>query len=166
MTNKMTSDLKQAKTINGATGSTSRFCLVRTISKTTNGSHQSRDFVTMTNSEVRPGKNRNTGPKNPPADPEADYEEKSRQRIKTRVSTSTKLPGADRVTPRLVTPLVENGASIEVALTNIVDIIGEQNEQMSLRMSELERAVQSSIEKARGKRSTARDKKLAEAKNA
>ena len=68
--------------------------------------------MTMTNSEVRPGKNRNTGPYNPPADPEADYEETSRQRIKTRVSTSTKLPGTDRVTPPLVTPLMENGASI------------------------------------------------------
>ena len=43
--------------------------------------------------------------------------------------------------PPLVTPLVDNGAPIEEALTNIVDSIGEQNEQMSLRMSELERAV-------------------------
>ena len=43
--------------------------------------------------------------------------------------------------PPLVTPLVDNGASIEEALTNIVDKIGEQNEKMSLRMSELERAV-------------------------
>ena len=38
-------------------------------------------------------------------------------------------------------PLVDNGASIEEALTNIVGSIGEQNEQMSIRMSELERAV-------------------------
>ena len=45
------------------------------------------------------------------------------------------------MTPPLVTPLVENGASIEKALTSIVESIGEQNEQMSLRMSELERAV-------------------------
>ena len=36
---------------------------------------------------------------------------------------------------------VDNGASIEETLTNIVDSIGEQNEQMSLRMSELERTV-------------------------
>ena len=43
--------------------------------------------------------------------------------------------------PPLVTPLVENGASIEEALTNIVGSIGEENEQMSLRMSELERTV-------------------------
>ena len=45
------------------------------------------------------------------------------------------------VTPPLVKPLVDNGASIEEALTNIVGSIGEQNEQMSIRLSELERAV-------------------------
>ena len=118
-----------------------RFGVIRTISKTTNGSGQSGDFVTMTNSEMRTGKNRNTGLCNPPPDPEAAYEETSRRRNKTRVSTSTKLPGTDRVTPPLVKPLVDNGASIEEALTNIVDSIGEQNEHMSLRMSELERAV-------------------------
>ena len=64
----------------------------------------------------------------------------SRQRIKARISTSTKLPGIDRVTPLLVTPLVESGASLEEALNNIVGSIGEQNEQMSIKMSELERA--------------------------
>ena len=62
------------------------------------------------------------------------------QRIKTRDSTSAKLPGTDRVTPPLVTLLKDNGASTEEALTNIVGSKGEQNEQMSLRMSELERA--------------------------
>ena len=118
-----------------------RFGVVRTISKTTNGSGHSGDFVTMTNLEMRTGKNRNTGLCNPCADPEVEQEETSRQRIKTRVSTSTKLPGTDRVTPPLVTPVLDNGASIEEALTNIVDSIGEQNEHMSLRMSELERAV-------------------------
>ena len=45
------------------------------------------------------------------------------------------------MTTPLVTPLVDNGVSIEEALTNIVGTIGEQNEQMSIRMSELERAV-------------------------
>ena len=45
------------------------------------------------------------------------------------------------MTPPLVTPLVENGASLEEALNNIVSSIGEQNEQMFIRMSELERAV-------------------------
>ena len=36
---------------------------------------------------------------------------------------------------------MDNGASIEETLTNIMDSIREQNEQMSLRMSELEGAV-------------------------
>ena len=69
------------------------------------------------------------------------------------------------MTSPLVTPLVDNRASIEEALTNIVDSIGEQSEQMSLRMSELERAVrlESSRVKGCGMRSTATDKKLAEA---
>ena len=83
---------------------------MRTISKTTNGSGQSGDFVNMTNSEMRTGENRNTGLSNAPADPEVDNEKTSRQRIKARISTSTKLPGIDKVTPPLVTPLVDNGA--------------------------------------------------------
>ena len=118
------------------TSSTDRFGVVRTRSKTAKGTHQSGDFVTVTNWEVQPGKNLNAGPSNPPVDPEVDYEEKLRQRSKTRVSTGIKLPGTDRVTPPLVTPLVDNyGASIEEALTKIVGSIGEQNEQMSLRRS-------------------------------
>ena len=36
-----------------------------------------RETVNMTNSEMRTGKNRNTGLCNPPADPEADYEKTS-----------------------------------------------------------------------------------------
>ena len=118
-----------------------QFGVVRTKSKTTNGSGQSGDFVTMTNSEMRTEKKRNTGPCNPPADPEVDHEKMSRQRIKTQASTSTKLPGTDRVTPLLVTPLVDNGTLIEEALAKIVHSIGEQNEQMSLRIIELGRAV-------------------------
>ena len=76
-----------------------RFGVVRTISKTTNGSGQSGDFVIMTNSEMQTRRNRNTGLYNPSADPKVDHEETSRQRIKTRVSTSYKLPGTGRVTP-------------------------------------------------------------------
>ena len=117
------------------TGTMDQFGVVRTISKTTIGSSQSRDFVNMTNSEMRNGESRNTGLSNAPADPEVDSEKTSKQRIKARISTSTKLPGIDRVTTPLVTPLVENGASFEEALTNIVGSIGEQNEQMSIRMS-------------------------------
>ena len=36
---------------------------------------------------------------------------------------------------------MDNGVSVEEALTNIVGSKGEQNEQMSIRMSEIERAV-------------------------
>ena len=122
------------------TGTMNQFGVVRTLSKIANGSSQSIDFVNMANSKMRTSKNRNSGLCDAPADPEVDLEKTSRQRIKTRVWTSTKLPGIDRVTPPLVTPLVDNGRSIEEALTNIVCSIGEQNEQMSLRMSKLERA--------------------------
>ena len=115
--------------------------LVRTISKEVNTPAQSRDFAIMTNSEPRTGESRNRGLGNALADPEVDNEKSSRQRVKDRISTSTKLPGTDRVTPPLVTPLVDNGAALEEALNNIVDSLGEQNEQMSIRMSELERAV-------------------------
>ena len=127
--------------IDRGTGTMDQFGVVRTKSKTTNTSGQSRDFVSMKNSDMRLGENRSTGLSNASADPEVDNEKTSRQRIKARISTSTKLPGIDRVTPPLVTSLVENGASIEEALNNIVGSMGEQNEQMSIRMSELERAV-------------------------
>ena len=121
------------------TGTMDKFGVVRTISKDTNASGQSRDFVSITNSETRTGENRSIGLGNASVDPEVDNEKTSRQRVKARISTSTKLPGIDRVTPPLVTPLVENGASLKEALNNIVGSIGEQNEHMSIRKSELER---------------------------
>ena len=123
------------------TGNIDKFGVVRTISKDTKTSGQSRDFVHMTNSETRIGENRNIRLGNASAEPEMDDEKTSRQRIKARISTSTKLPGTNRMTPPLVTPLVENKASLEEALNNIVGSIGEQSEHMSIRMSELERAV-------------------------
>ena len=123
------------------TGTMDKFGVVRTIRKDTNTSGQSRDFVSMTKSETRTGENRNIGLGNASAVPEVDNENTSRQRIKARIATSTKLPGIDRVTPPLVTPLVENGSSLAEALKNIVGSIGEQKEQMSIRMSELVRAV-------------------------
>ena len=126
---------------NRETGTTDRFDVVKRISKSANGTNQSEDFRTGMNWEVQPGKNTNARPSNPPVDSVADYEETSRQRSRSQVSTSMKLPGTDRVTPPLVTPLVDNGDSIEEALINIVGSIGAQNEQTSLRMSELETAV-------------------------
>ena len=123
------------------TGTMDKFGVVRTISKDANTPGQSRGFAIMTNSEPRTGESRNKGLGNESADPEVDNEKTSRQRVKARISTSTKLPGTDRVTPPLVTPLVDNGAALEEALNNIVGSIGEQNEQITLRKSELERAV-------------------------
>ena len=123
------------------TGNKDKFGVVRTISKEVNTPGQSRGFAIMTNSEQQTGENRNTGLGDALADPEVDSEKTSRQRIRARISTSTKLPGTDRVTPPLVTSLVDNGVAIEEALNSIVGSIGEQNEQMSIRMSELERAV-------------------------
>ena len=122
-------------------GTMDKFGVLRTISKDANTPGQSRVFATMTNSETRTGESRNKELDNALADPEVINEKTSKQRIKARISTSTKLPGIDRVTPPLVTPLLDNGAALEEALNNIVGSIGEQNEQMSIRMSELERAV-------------------------
>ena len=123
------------------TGTMDKFGVVRTISREVNTPGQSRGFAIMTNSELQTGESRNRGLGNALADPEVDNEKTSRQRVKAQISTSTKLPGTDRVTPPLVTPLVDNGAVLEEALNNIVDSLGEQNEQMSIRMTELERAV-------------------------
>ena len=123
------------------TGTMDKFGVVRTISKKVNTPGQSRGFAIMTNSEPQTGESRNKGLGNALANPEVDNEKTSRQRVKARISTSTKLPGTDWVTPPLVTPLVDNGAALEEALNNIVGNIEEQNEQMSIRMSELERAV-------------------------
>ena len=123
------------------TGTMDKLGVVTTISKEANTSGQSRGFAIMTNSEPQTGESRNTGLGNALANPEVDNEKTLRQRVKARISTSTKLPGTDRVTPPLVTPLVENGAALEEALNNIVDSLGEQNEQLSIRMSELEKAV-------------------------
>ena len=110
MKSKLTLDLKSASIVRlkrmkhtpTGTGTMDQFGIVRTISKTTNGSGQSGDFVKMTNSEIRTGQSRNTGLSNAPADPEVDSEKTSRQRMKARISTSTKLPRIDRVTPPLV----------------------------------------------------------------
>ena len=65
-----------------------------------------------------------------------------------------------------MTPLVDNGAALEEALSNIVGSLGEQNEQMSIRMSELERAVHIESESLREEIKPQQTRKLAEAKNA
>ena len=123
--------------------------------------------MTTTNTDVRSGATRITASGTTPVKLEADYEEKPRQTVKTQetgVSTSTKLAGTNRVTPPLVTPLVDNGTSIEEALTDIVDSMGKQSEQMSIRMSVLVRAVHV-FKKACGKKLTATDRESVGAKN-
>ena len=119
------------------TGAMDKFGVVTTISKEANTPGQSKDFAIMTSSEPQTGESRTRGLGNALADPEIVKGKTSRQRIKARISTSTKIPGTDRVAP----PLVNNGAALEEALNNIVDSLREQNEQMSIRMSELEKAV-------------------------
>ena len=97
--------------------------------------------MTITKSEVQSGTIRMTGSRTTPVESEADSEELLRQRAKTRVSTSTKLHGTNRVMPALMTPLVDNWASNEETLTRIVDTIGEQSNQMSIKMRKLKRAI-------------------------
>ena len=123
------------------TGTMDKFGVVTTISKEANTPGQSKDFAIRTSSEPQSEESRTRGLGNALMDPELNYEKTLKQRVKARISTSTKLPGTDRVTPPLVTPLMDNGAALEEALNNIVGSLGEQNEQMSIRMSELERAV-------------------------
>ena len=96
-----------------------------TISKEANTPGQSKDFAIRTSSEPQPEESRTRGLGNALADPEIDNDKTSRQRVKARISTSTKLPGTDRVTPPLVTPLMDNGAALEEALNNIVGSLGE-----------------------------------------
>ena len=84
------------------TGTMDKFGVVRTISKEVNTPGQSRGFAIMTNSEPQTGESGNRGLGNALANPELDNEKTSRQRVKARISTSTKLPGTDRVTPPLV----------------------------------------------------------------
>ena len=56
---------KNGAPTNRETGSLDQFGVVRTTNKTIEGSQQSREFMTMTNSNMQPGKNWSTGPSNP-----------------------------------------------------------------------------------------------------
>ena len=103
-----------------------KFGVVTTISKEANTLGQSKDFAIRTSSEPQRGESRTRGLGNALVDPEIDNEKTLKQRVKARISTSTKLPGTDRVTPPLVTPLLDNGAALEEALNNIVDSLGDR----------------------------------------
>ena len=71
--------------------------------------------MTMTNSDMQSRTTRITGSGTTLVKREADYKETSRQRGTARVSTSTKMPGRNKVMLPLVTLLVVNGASREEA---------------------------------------------------
>ena len=70
------------------TGTNYKFGVVRTIIKDTNTPGQSRDFVSITNSEIRTKQNRKAGLSNATADPEVDNAMTSSPRIKARISFS------------------------------------------------------------------------------
>ena len=109
------------------TGYWNQFCTVRTINKSIDGLQQSREFMTMINSDLQLRTTSVTVSGTTLVEREADHEETSRQRRTAGVSTSTKLPGTNKVTPPLVTLLLDNGASVEKALSTILDSKGEQS---------------------------------------
>ena len=112
-----------------------QFGAVRTINKTIYGIQESREFMTTENSEMSSGATRATGSRTTLGELDAEYEGPPRQRGTRRVSTCSKLPGTNKVTRTLLTPLVDNRSSVEEALTRVVDSMGEQNKQVFLRMS-------------------------------
>ena len=132
---------KNEAPVNKENGYSDQFGLFRTTNTTVSGIQQSRDFLILANSNMQSGKTRVTGSGTTLGELEVEYKETSKQRRTARVSTITKLPGTNKVTPTLETSLMDNGASMEEALTRIVDSLGEHNEQISIRMSDLERAV-------------------------
>ena len=124
------------------TGTMDKFGVVTTISKEANTPGQSKDFAIRTSSEPQPGESRTRGLGNALMDPEIDNEKTLKQRVKARISPTRSYLGPTGLHHHSwITPLVDNGVALEEALNNIVDSLGEQNEQMSIRMSELERAV-------------------------
>ena len=77
--------------------------------------------MTPINTDVLSGSTRVTGSGTTAVEMYVDYERTSKQSGRTRVSTSTKLPGTNKVTQPQVTPMVDIGASTDEALTRIVD---------------------------------------------
>ena len=74
---------------NRETGTLDKFGVVRTMSKDTNTSGQSRDFMSMTNSETRTWENRNIGLGNASAEPEVD-DEKNREQTDLKRTTDAR----------------------------------------------------------------------------
>ena len=115
------------------------FDAVRTKNTATNGIPNYRELTTTANSDTQTEATRVTKSRTTLRELEAEFEGTSRQRGTARVSTSTKLPVTKKVTPSLLTPLVDDGASIEEVLTRIFDRMGELRYQISIRTNELER---------------------------
>ena len=76
------------------TGTMDQFGVLRTISKTTNTPGQSGNFVTMTNSVMQTGENRNTGLSNAPADPELGNEKRRGREAKPESRPATSYLGS------------------------------------------------------------------------
>ena len=113
----LNSSIQESEThVGRETGTMDKFGVVTTISKEANTSGQSKDFANRTSSEPQHGESRTRGLGNALMDPEMNHEKTLKQRVKARISTSTKLPGTDRVTPPLVTPLMDNGGSTRGSL--------------------------------------------------
>ena len=119
-----------------------QFGAVRTINKTIYGKQESREFMTTEATRA-------TGSRTTLGELDAEYEGPPRQRGTRRVSTSSELPGTNKVTRTLLNPLVDNRSSVEEALTRVV----EQNKQGPLRMSEIERAVHAERDPVGGNKS-------------
>ena len=100
-------------TVNMKNGYPDRFGAVRTITTPMHGLQPSREFMTIAHSDMQSGTTRVTRTGTTLGELEAEFEAPSRQRGTTRVSTSTKLPGTNKVTPTLLTPLVDNRAPLE-----------------------------------------------------
>ena len=132
---------KNEAPVNMENGYSDQFGAFRTANTTVSGIQKSRDFMTIANLNMQSGTTRVTGSGTTLGELEVEFKGTSRHRRTARVWAITKLPGTNKVTPPLETPSMDNVASMEEALTRIVDNLREQNEQASIRMNELERTV-------------------------
>ena len=101
-----------------------------TINRTINRTRQSKEFMKTSKSDLQSEKTGVTKSGTASVEKQTVYEEKLNPRCRT-VSTSTTLPGTNKVKPPLVTSLVERGASIEKGLARIVHSMGEQSKRIS-----------------------------------
>ena len=112
--------------VNIKDGSSDQFGTVRNINMALNGVQLSSEYLTTTDSDMLAEAVGVIKPGTTLRELEAENERPSRQSGVARVSTSIKLPVTNKITPPLVTPLVDDGISMEEALTKIMDGMGEQ----------------------------------------